>query len=636
MKRLHSQAGQLLVEVLLSLAIASLVLPALLTGVIASREGKPQQMQRLQATALMREASEAVRAVRDKNWAEVATDGEYHPEFLDGQWILVSGAQTLSGFSRSIDIFPVYRNTGNIIVSNGSLDPSTKKVVVTVSWMSPHNTSVDSTFYLTRYLDNISHIETVEADFNAGNKTNVTVTNVSGGELQLTSGEVSDWCSPNLSTNPTVDLPKNGVANAIYAIEGKIFAGTGENASGVSYATVTLTNTNPPIATLLNTFNGYKTNAAFGDANYAYLATDNNAKEIVIIDITGASPTETGYYNAPGVTSGTTIAVSASVGFMTSGSVLYSFDLSSKSGSRSEISSLPIASTGKKLVLQGNYLYVVTDSSETQLQIIDVSNPASLSVVGQASVNGSGGTDVFISADGSRAYLVTAASDTKPEFFVIDTSAKTGNRPTLGTYETNGMSPTGVTAVSGKKAIIVGTGGQEYQVVRLSTETTPVFCGGLNIDSGIRGLSSVLEADYDAFTYIITGDSTSELKIIKGDLGGGVKTTGTFESSIFDAGNTVAFNRFRAHTTQPADTSINYQVAVAAAVSGTCADASFQYIGPDGTESTFFTADVNPLPLLTTGTYQNPGRCFRYKVYFSTSDPSFTPVFSDITINYSP
>ena len=636
MKHWYAQGGQMLVEVLLALAIMSLVLPALLTGIVATREGKPQQMQRLQATAFMREATEAVRSGRERSWVGIATNGQYHPEFSGGLWNLVSGGETFSGFSRSIDVSSVYRDASNTIVASGTVDPSTKKIIVTVSWTTPRVTTVDSTFYLTRHLDNLKHLETTEAEFNGGSKTNLVVTNVSGGELQLIPGGSSDWCAPNLSMNPTVNLPKSGVANAIHAIEGKVFAGTGDNASGVAYATVTLTNANPPIATILNTFDGYKTNAAFGDTSYAYLATDNNNKEIVIINISGVSPTEVGDFNAPGVTSGTSIATGTSTGFMTSGSTLYSFDLSSRNGSRSQIGSISIAGTGKKLVLRGNYLYVVTDSSTTQLHIVDVSNPANMSVIGQASVAGSAGADVFMNADSSRAYLVTANSSTMSEFFVIDTSTKTGDRPTLGTYSTGEMNPTGVTAVSGNKAIIVGTGGQEYQVVKLITESAPAYCGGLDIDSGIRGLASVLEADQDVFTYIITGDASSELKIISGDPGGGVVTTGTYESSTFDAAYTVAFNRFRARTTQPAGTSITYQVAVSSAISGSCAGALFSYVGPDGSGSTFFSADTNPVPLITVGAYENPGQCFRYKAYFSTSDVSVTPVFSDITINYSP
>ena len=58
------------------------------------------------------------------------------------------------------------------------------------------------------------------------------------GEVVLgATGGVGDWCQPTLAIT-ALDLPKSGVANAISAIQGTLAAGTGENASGVSYANV--------------------------------------------------------------------------------------------------------------------------------------------------------------------------------------------------------------------------------------------------------------------------------------------------------------------------------------------------------------------------------------------------------------
>lgn len=635
MKLKFSQRGQTLIEVLFALAISSLVLPALLTGILASREGKAQQMQRLQATSLLREASEAVRSVRELGWSVFAVDGLYHPEISGGNWFLAAGQETVGGFSRSVQVAPAYRDPdGNIVVSGGTLDPSTKKVLIRVAWQTPSASEVNSTLFVTRYLDNDVQSQTSEADFNAGTNSNTVVSGSGGGAVVLASGILADWCAPNLQINP-VDLPKNGVANAISAIEGKVFAGTGDNASGVSYATVGISNTKPPVSNIVNTFNGFKTNTIFGENNYAYLGTDTNNKEVVIIDITGANPFEVGRFNAPGPGSGDSIFVSGNIGFVVDQNILYSFDLSSKTDNRPQLGSVNLAANGRRVVVNGGYAFVAVDSNTTQLQIIDVSNPASMSVVGQAAVAGQGGRDVYVRADGNRAYLATAGSGSNPEFFVIDTSAKTGNRPTLGTYDTNGMNPRAVTVVPGSKAIIVGSGNTEYQVINISNENSPGSCGGLEIDTGVNGVASVLEADGDAFSYIITGDASTELKLIEG-FGGGVTATGTFESSTFDAGATAAFNRFFTDTLEPAGTSIKYQVAVAPAVAGNCTGASFSYIGPDGTDASFFTGNSNPIPALSTDGYQNPGQCFRYKVFLSSNDPSITPFFFDININYSP
>src|SRR5258708_2718989 len=172
----HLRRGQALVEMLLALALASLILPALLTGMVTSRAGKPQQMQRQQATALAREASDALRTMRDQDWTKVATNGTFHPVFLTN-WSLSPGAETVSGFSRSIVIADVCRSAtstppGQIVACGGTsvLDPSTKLFTVSVSWTTPSVSQVTSSLYLTRYNSNATYIQTTAADFPAGTK----------------------------------------------------------------------------------------------------------------------------------------------------------------------------------------------------------------------------------------------------------------------------------------------------------------------------------------------------------------------------------------------------------------------------------------------------------------------------------
>lgn len=628
--------GESLIELLVVAGIVAVLLPALLTAFVLGRDSRPQTLQRAQATALMNEGFEAVRALRDQNWSLIATDGVFYPRVVNTNWSLVSGTESVNGFSRSITIEPVFRDdTGAITQSGGTVDPSAKYVTVQVGWTTPKVSQVTETAIFTRYRDNLAYTQTTQTEFNTGTLTGVATTNTSGGEVILGSGGGGDWCGPTLVINP-VDLPKNGVANGLTAIEGKLFAGTGDNASGVSYATVTVTNENPPTGSVSQTFDGYKTNDIFGEANYVYIATDTNSKEVVILNLQSSPVSEVGFFDASGPTDANAVYTSGSVGYMTQGSNFRTFDLSSKSGSRSQLGSVTLAGTGTEIVVLGTYAYVSISGSSTKLQIVDVSNPASPSVVGFANPSGSNGQDVFVNDTGTRAYLVTSANASGAEFYIVDTSTKSGSRSILGTYDTSGMSPVSVTVVTGNKAIVVGSGGQEYQVVSIANEASPTSCGGLNIDTGVQGVASVLETDGDAYSYIITGDSSAELKIIEGGPGGRYATSGTYTSAAFDAGWTTAFNRINFGATVPNQTSIQVQVAVADAVSGSCTNANYQYVGPDGTSSTFFTQSGALALSDDSSGYENPGRCFKYKVYFSTSDSTATPVFQDVTVNYSP
>jgi type II secretory pathway pseudopilin PulG len=651
--------GQSLVELLIAIGLAAILLPAILAGISASREGRAQHDQRVEAISMVKNAQEAVRSIIQRDWNLANTNGTYHPEILGNVWVLTAGTQSVNGFTSSVVISDVYRDTNGVIVtSGGALDPSTKKFVTTVSWTTPLAEEVSSLSYFTRH-KNAVNIDTTQAEFNQGTTnpvtTGIAVTNTSGGEVTLgAGGGGGDWCQPSLSMRE-VNLPKNGVANAISAIEGKVFAGTGENASGVSFAKVGLDMNHPPNATISATFDGFKTNGVFGESNYAYLATDTNSKEIVIINLTSFSdpPTnskysEAGYFNAPGNGSGNSIFVSGNYGYMTSGNKFYIFDLSSKSGSRTQVnSSVPtLAGTGVKISVVGNYAYVATTSTSNQLQIIDISNKTNPSIVSSPlSINAQAGKDLFVNDSGTRAYLATGASASKSEFFIINTSNKTN--PTLvtgGTFDTNGMDPKGVTVVTGNRAIIVGTGGTtQYQVININNENSPTVCGnGLAIATGVNGVSSVLQSDGYAYSYIITGDSASELKIILGGAGAGsnYNSAGVFESRTFDGGSEVTWNRLSVNSSIPQHTTLQFRVGIKPGISNNCSAVTFansDFVGMDGQSTGYFPGTGGVIPFQLSGSgFRNPGRCARYRAYFSSSDSTQTPVINDVNLNYSP
>ncbi|OGC97823.1 hypothetical protein A2634_05400 [Candidatus Amesbacteria bacterium RIFCSPHIGHO2_01_FULL_48_32] len=638
--------GQSLIEVLTAVGLTAVLLPALITGLVASREGRAQLAQRSEATELAREAAEALRVIREKGWINMAVTGPYHP-VLDGtgnSWTLASGSQLINGFTRVMVISDAQRDANNdIVASGGTPDPSTKKVDITVSWGTPLASSILSTMYFTR-LENLAYTETTEEQFLAGEPVGTTVTNDGGGAVTLAGGGGGDWCSP---TNPVAskDFSGNGVPTDITAIEGQAFAGTGANASGVSFVNIDIP-VDPTQTSIVGTFAQnpqLKTNDIFGETNYAYLATDNNQKEIVIIDLSTSPYSESGNFDSSGPSDANSVYVNGATGYMTAGSTFYTLDLSSHTGSRNQLGSVALSGTAGKMMVSGSYAYVtISGNSSRELEIINIDPPTSPSVVGWADVAGTDGRDVYINDSQTRAYLVTSASVTQPEFFIIDVTSKDGAQPLVsgGTYDTSGMDPKGVTLVTGNKAIIVGHDAEEYQVINISTESSPVYCGGRGsdplhgLDSGVNGVASIVDSrNGKAYSYIVTGDSGAELKIIEGGPGGGYATSGTFESAIFDAAalgysQITAFNRYIANAILPSDTTISYQFAVGDAVSGSCTGVTYIYVDPNPDGS---------IPLDDDGSgYENPGQCFRYKAILNTTGSGATPVFEDITIYFSP
>src|SRR5690349_3311182 len=123
------QRGQSLLEILIVLGMLSIVLPALITGLVTSREGKAQQQQRIRAVSLMQEAIEAGKSVRNRDWAMFAVDGDYYPHVDDvnHQWNLLACSptcpETSDGFTTTVTISDVSRDTnGNIVLIGGTDD----------------------------------------------------------------------------------------------------------------------------------------------------------------------------------------------------------------------------------------------------------------------------------------------------------------------------------------------------------------------------------------------------------------------------------------------------------------------------------------------------------------------------------
>lgn len=105
-------------------------------------------------------------------------------------------------------------------------------------------------------------------------------------------------------------------------------------------------------------------------------------------------------------------------------------------------------------------------------------------------------------------------------------------------------------------------------------------------------------------------------------------TTSTIDwliSNTFDIGgasstfNTISWDP----STEPPATMLEFQVAA------NNDDATWNFIGPDGTGNTYFTAG-GTLPSSLTG-----NRYFRYKVFMSTQNPSSTPELDDISFDFT-
>src|SRR5258706_924898 len=602
------QKGQLIVELLVAFGLASILIPTIIFGFIAGNSGRYQQEQRLKAIGLLKEGEEAARNIREADWTNVATNGTYYPKVSSGAWSWgsLNPDGTIGDFTRTV-----------VISDLTPSDVSKKQITVTVSWNNILPSSLTSTFILSRWKNLTSSLTTSGTLINQGN---------------------GDWCAPSLTLG-SVDLG-NATAQSISAIQNSstnqvnITTGTGQAAAGFTFVDAGLTDPAAPETPSATTaiFNGpTKTNDVFTEQTYAYIATDSHTKDVDIINlssISGGAYSEAGYFDSPnnGNANAATVTTNGNVGYMTIGDMLYDFDLTSKSGSRpkKDLDGLQLPAPATKIVAFGSRLYISTTSSTYQLVVVDTTDPTNLifyskpvATPGKIHVNGLSGKSLYVNSTGTRVYLATAASGTLKEMFVVnidETSASYGN--TMGSYDTNGMNPTGIVLVNLPKVIIVGAGGEQYQAVDVTDETNPSRCGGLSSAGDINGVATLFTNAQRAFSYIITNTNSNQLKIIEGGPGGNGSGGGlTAESPTLDAGHSVIFNRMDVSSLTPPGVTAAYQVAVSTDCS------TYNYTGG-------FTTAVGQIQLNI-----NPGRCFKYKVTFS-GPPG--PVSTTVTVNYSP
>jgi hypothetical protein len=631
-----------LTEILLAISLFALIMGSVSGFVIDTLRFSENNWNRVFSALKLQEISNAVIVNKNSLWltlVQSTNGGNKYMQLVNNKYDIFNGQITEGDITYYFNVVYSYRDSGGhltTVATGNTIDNFSRALILTATWTDSFGTlnTFTQTFYVTNW-KSFNWNETSVADFTSGDTVDaVAITNTAGGEVQQTSVLFANWCRPSLTIS-SYDLPGQGVAKAIMAEPGDAYAGTGENASGISMIHATIDNNDPPNVTVPGSFNGYKTNGLYGIGSTGFIATDTNDREAAIINLSNF--TESGYFDAPGNTDGISVFATATRGYLTTANnKLYIFDLTSTSGSRPELGNLTLAGNGSKITVIGSYAYIsITGGGATDLQIIDITNAAAPTVVGTANINGGSAVDVFVNAAATRAYIATARSTTLAEFFIVDVSTKTGARPTISSYDTGDMDPKGVIATPDgtQRGIIVGLGGEEYQVIDMTTESSLTRCGGIEVNTGVYGIAPVTNTVGNVYSYIVTGDSSAEFKILRGGQGGGnaqglgYPPTGTYTSSIFDTTSTMTiYYTISWNETTAPNSDLRFQIRT-----GNTADLSgAQWVGPDGTSATYFT-DPNGEYINST---MNNKRYVQYKAYFNCYDTINTYIAKDVNINY--
>jgi len=152
-KHTKSASGFMTLEIMIALSIISIVILASLNVTEKSVSLSRQAVYGAQASFLLEEGAEAVRILRDNDWANISSltlGTTYYPTFSGGTWILSVTPNSFGEFTRSVVVSGVNRNdVTNDISLVGSLDEGTKLFTVSVTWaMGGVNKTETLQFYM--------------------------------------------------------------------------------------------------------------------------------------------------------------------------------------------------------------------------------------------------------------------------------------------------------------------------------------------------------------------------------------------------------------------------------------------------------------------------------------------------------
>jgi len=453
-----SNSGFSLVEALLAIAIFALVVTTLSGALIYGQQSTALAGSRSRASFLAEEGLEAVRNIRDENFANL-TDGIHGLAIVDNKWQFSGSQDVTDSFTRQIEIVTINANT--------------KKITAKVSWQQ--DLVRTGQIILETYLTNWRQ-----------------------------AAPPLGWANPIQVAS--LNLPGNQAGTKIQVQGNYVYL---VKAGSPDFYIINISNLAvPQIVGSLN-LSGTANNLAVWQ-NYAYIASTDNNQELQIIDISNpASPRLVGTYNASGTGDALGVYLVNSTVYLTRISGNYNEFLLinvSQPNSPTLLGSLNTGSTAPEVVVLGNYAYLATYSNTQELQVINISNPQLPGLVGSANLPGAANalticgfnTTIAIGRANGSIYLVNVASPANPTILGNYNAVSSVNDLSLG---------------NNNKWLFVASddNAAEFKLLDISNPATPTLVGSLNLSADLNGIAYSPEKDR---AFAVSDAAGAELMVI--------------------------------------------------------------------------------------------------------------------------
>lgn len=332
--RLHSKKLKAfsLVEILLAVSLFSFLVLGFGSALSYTLDSTKISSYKTKAIFLMDEGLEAVRSIRNDNYAALV-DGTYGLSNSTGKWLFIPTQEAIGAYKRTIQITPV--------------DANTKQIISTVTW--PTIFGVNGSVSTSMYLSDINRV--------------VPLTN---------------WNSPILAH--VLNLPGNH--------DGWKVQYNGDYAyllrQGSTPNVYTISTVGSPTVLNSATFSGTLWSIHM-QGNHAFVTSTDNSMELTVRTAVNGGVGMATFYNAPGNSDARSVFATTNRAYIGrsfgTDKEFMVLDVTSRSSTPTLLGSIDLSADVIDIVVNGNYAYVITSGVTPQLIVLNISNPASITTV---------------------------------------------------------------------------------------------------------------------------------------------------------------------------------------------------------------------------------------------------------------
>lgn len=566
-----------------------------------------------EALLYAQEGLEATRNIRDQNYLDLTTGNHGLLKESTG-WTFDGTTESIdSYYYRTISVEDVYRDVDGEIADSGVLDPEMKKATSTVTWMwkGVFPKTVALSTYLSGWVGDEWMVTTC-TEFSAGAFTDISSLG--------TTAPPEDNCALQLQViegpgdfYQSVDIGEHG--NDVEVENGYAYVASNKNNEGLVVADVS-DPLNPTVLVKENVKG--KGRYITKDGDYLYVGVQDNHESIVVLDVSSPETPSVEDYVDLGAY-GNNSAASGNYLFTGIDHGLDAFNILNISTPTAVtfVDSLSFGSSVNSVEIDGNYAYVGTGNTGAGFQVVDISTPnapipgPSINVGGAVNSIDVYGSFAFVGVDSytDSLKIVDISTPTAPS---ILNSVNTGDRiEDLEYYD-----------------------GYIYAAQDDVSAGLAIFNAGSPISPYVAAIVDIVGkatgVDVDNDMVYMSVDVNNRGLVILEAVEGGYAPVGDYTSEVLDTGSTdTRYNYLEWEASVPTGSSLEFQIRTASTSGGI---SSATWVGPDGTNSTYFDASRTAI---TIDPSASGVQYFQFKAYL-TSDQESTPNIESVIVNYNP